>query len=64
MADDGPGIPAAERESGFEVGHTGASDGTGFGLAIIAEAPGWDIRVSESEDGGACFEIAGVDGHT
>ena len=62
VADDGPGIPADERETVFELGVTGAS-GTGLGLAIvqnIAEAHGWTVAVGESDAGGARFEISGV----
>jgi len=64
VADDGPGIPEAEREAVFDHGHTTSSDGTGFGLSIvksIVEAHGWDIDVTESTDGGARFEITGVE---
>jgi signal transduction histidine kinase len=62
--DDGPGIPADERESVFDAGYSSASDGTGFGLAIVqrvAEAHGWDITLTESESGGARFEFSGVE---
>jgi signal transduction histidine kinase len=61
--DDGPGIPRDKREDVFESGYTTASDGTGFGLAIVAEiasAHGWTIDVTESDEGGARFEITGV----
>jgi signal transduction histidine kinase len=64
VADDGSGIDPAERESVFEPGHTGAEDGTGFGLAIverIAAAHGWSVSVAESRAGGARFEFEGVD---
>ena len=60
VADDGPGIPPARRETVFDPGVTTAADGTGFGLAIvreIAEAHGWTVSVTESESGGARFEI-------
>jgi PAS domain S-box-containing protein len=63
VADDGPGIPAEEREAVFDPGHTTAESGTGFGLTIveeIVEAHGWEIDVAESEAGGARFEIEGV----
>ncbi len=63
VADDGPGIPADERESVFEMGYTTAEDGTGFGLNIVqdvVEAHGWDVAVTESETGGARFEITGI----
>ena len=63
VADDGPGIPADERDRIFEPGETNAEEGTGFGLAIvkeIAEAHGWSIEAKESGAGGARFEITGV----
>jgi PAS domain S-box-containing protein len=63
VADDGSGIPADERETVFEHGYTTATRGTGFGLSIvkeIARAHGWKITVTESESGGARFEITGV----
>jgi signal transduction histidine kinase len=63
VADDGPGIPEADRESVFESGFTTAAEGTGFGLAIVKEvvdAHGWTIGVTESESGGARFEVRGV----
>ncbi|MFB6303025.1 MAG: PAS domain-containing sensor histidine kinase [Haloferacaceae archaeon] len=61
VADDGPGIPADERERIFESGYTTADGGTGFGLAIvrrIAEAHGWRVDVGESEAGGARFAFS------
>jgi signal transduction histidine kinase len=64
VADDGPGIPPDERDDVFAPGHTTATDGTGFGLAIvdeIARAHGWSVAVTESEHGGARFEIRGVE---
>ena len=60
VADDGPGIPAEDRQKVFERGYTTAKDGTGFGLAIvedIATAHGWTVRATESDDGGARFEF-------
>jgi signal transduction histidine kinase len=64
VADDGPGIPEDDRESVFGAGYSTTRDGTGFGLGIVKEvagAHGWDVRVTESADGGARFEITGVD---
>jgi signal transduction histidine kinase len=64
VADDGPGISEAERDRVFEVGYTTATGGTGFGLNIVREvaaAHGWDVDVTESADGGARFEVTGVD---
>ncbi|WP_324759829.1 sensor histidine kinase [Haloarcula montana] len=60
VADDGPGIPEGARGDIFELGVTSESDGTGFGLAIverIVEAHGWTIDYTDSEDGGARFEV-------
>ena len=60
VEDDGEGIPADEQDTVFEWGHTTTSDGTGFGLAIvaeIAEAHGWKIEVCDSDAGGTRFEI-------
>ena len=65
VADDGPGIPEGEREEVFDPGYSGSkSESTGFGLSIVrrvAEAHGWDVRVTASEDGGARFEVTGVE---
>ncbi|WP_167837315.1 hybrid sensor histidine kinase/response regulator [Halosimplex halophilum] len=64
VADDGPGIPGDVREEVFESGFSTRGDSTGFGLAIvdrIAEAHDWSVAATESEDGGARFEITGVD---
>ncbi len=64
VADDGAGIPKGEREDVFEPGYSTTTDGTGFGLRIvkqIADAHGWDICVTDSENDGARFEITEVD---
>jgi signal transduction histidine kinase len=64
VADDGDGIPTDERENVFESGYTTEQDGTGFGLAIVSEivdAHQWAITVTEGENGGARFEIRGVE---
>jgi signal transduction histidine kinase len=63
VADDGPGIDEDAREEIFESGYSTSRDGTGLGLAIvrqIAEAHDWRVRVTESDNGGARFEITGV----
>jgi len=64
VADDGPGIPPADREAVFERGYSTVEEGTGFGLSIvqsIASAHGWQIEAAESADGGARFDVTGVD---
>lgn len=65
VEDDGPGIPPGEREAVYDRGVTGSAEGTGFGLAIvadIAEAHGWSVRITECTEGGARFEFALADG--
>jgi len=60
VADDGPGIPEEKREEIFERGFTTEDDGTGFGLAIVDAIVGahdWSITVTDSETGGARFEV-------
>jgi signal transduction histidine kinase len=64
VEDDGPGIPEEARTDVFDFGETSSSEGTGFGLAIverIADAHGWDVRVSDGRCGGARFEFTMVD---
>jgi signal transduction histidine kinase len=66
VEDDGPGIPAAERERVFDRFHRTdeardrASGGTGLGLAIvdaIAKAHGGTVKASASAAGGARMEL-------
>lgn len=62
--DNGPGISENERDDVFNAGYTTAKDGTGFGLSIvkqIADAHDWKVRVIDGSNGGACFEITGVE---
>jgi PAS domain S-box-containing protein len=64
VADDGCGIPADRRETVFDTGHSTRADGTGFGLNIVrevAEAHGWAVHLTDSDEGGARFEVTGVD---
>ena len=64
IEDDGAGIPEADRDEIFEAGHTTSESGTGFGLSIveeIAEAHDWEIRITTGSEGGARFEITGVE---
>lgn len=67
VADDGPGVPPADRDRVFEHGYSTAGSGTGFGLNIvrsIARAHGWEVSLTESADGGARFDVTGVDDGT
>jgi two-component system sensor histidine kinase GlrK len=68
VADEGPGVPAAERESVFESFFQGAPPtegrvkGSGLGLAIAREyalAHGGRVEVVDRTDGarGACFRL-------
>ena len=62
VADDGVGVP--DDAEVFEMGRSTADDGTGIGLAIvaqIADAHGWEIELTESDGGGARFEVTGVE---
>ena len=64
VADDGPGIPPADRARVFEPGYSSDEHGTGLGLAIaarIADLHGWSVTVTQSADGGARFEVSGVE---
>ncbi|THE63271.1 PAS domain S-box protein [Salinadaptatus halalkaliphilus] len=64
LEDDGVGIPESDRPQVFEQGFTSKPAGTGLGLAIVArivDAHGWAITVTESEAGGARFEVTGVE---
>ena len=59
VADGGPGTDPGVREQVFGIGYT-TGGGTGFGLDIverIAEAHGWTVEATESEEGGARFEL-------
>lgn len=60
IADDGPGIPASERERIFESGVTSDGGDGGLGLHIVAtilERTGGSITVTDSDLGGAAFVV-------
>ena len=64
VEDDGPGIPEPDRTEVFEDGYSTEEDGTGFGLSIVkqvTDAHGWDVAVTDGTDGGARFEMTGLD---
>ena len=61
IADDGPGIAPGQRTDIFERGEKGSdSGGTGFGLYFVramVDSYGGQIRVEESDTGGAAFVV-------
>ena len=62
VADDGTGVDQGDRDTVFEEGYTTGENGTGLGLSIVrsvARAHGAEVRLVESDDGGARFEFTG-----
>ena len=60
VEDDGTGIPPESLERLVEPGYSTREDGSGLGLTIVADvvrAHGWELVVTDSERGGARFEI-------
>lgn len=63
VSDEGPGIPAAEREKmlrPFVRGNTSASEGTGMGLAIVSQimtAHNGSVALGEAANGGLFVDL-------
>ncbi len=60
VEDSGPGLPEDVGDELFDHGYTTAEDGTGFGLAIVADVVdghGWTVDATNGSLGGARFEI-------
>ncbi len=60
VSDNGPGVPASERESIFDLLGRGTSDVAGHGIglatcAVIMKAHGGRLGVEPAPGGGACF---------
>jgi signal transduction histidine kinase len=65
VADDGEGIPEADRDRVFEAGVSTVEGGTGFGLSIvdtIADAHGWRVSITESTVGNPIPATGGSSG--
>jgi PAS domain S-box-containing protein len=64
VADDGRGIPEPDPATLFDAGYSTTDSGTGYGLYIVSEVAddhGWTVEVTDSEAGGARFEIGDVE---
>lgn len=64
IEDNGTGLPAGDYDRIFEAGYSKGEVGTGLGLQItkrIAKTHDWTIRPTESDEGGARFEITDID---
>lgn len=64
IEDDGPGIAEDARDNVFDAGFSTTEAGTEFGLRIVeqvVEDHGWEVAVADSSEGGARFEITGVE---
>ncbi|MDH5020931.1 PAS domain-containing sensor histidine kinase [Halobacterium rubrum] len=64
VADDGPGFGDTDPGDVFEQGFTTRTGGTGYGLSIVeavVEAHGWTVSAGNGEDGGARFDVRGVE---
>jgi len=64
VVDDGPGFADADTSQVFGQGYSTRPEGTGYGLSIveaIAEAHGWTVSATDAADGGARFDVRGVE---
>ncbi len=61
IRDNGPGVPADQRDEIFKPYFTTHQKGTGLGLAVVQKivlAHGWDIQCLSNEPGGAIFRVS------
>ena len=64
IADNGTGIPDDESDEVFEQGYSTSNTGTGLGLAVVTavvDTHDWSVQITESDEGGARFEITNVE---
>lgn len=64
VADDGAGLSAGDHREIFETKYSTADGGLGIGLQIVqrtVDAHDWEIAATDSQDGGARFEVTGVE---
>jgi two-component system sensor histidine kinase FlrB len=60
VADNGPGLPDADRERLFQPFFTTRSEGTGLGLALVLKfivTHNGQVRAANRADGGAVFTV-------
>ncbi|MEM7437303.1 MAG: ATP-binding protein [Myxococcota bacterium] len=60
VADEGPGIPAAQRERLFDVFYSGRSHGVGLGLALVKQIVSQHrgrIEILDRTTAGTCFRV-------
>lgn len=63
VRDDGPGVPAGQRQAIFKPYVTMRPKGVGLGLAIVQQimtAHNWEIRCEENQPRGAVFRISHI----
>ncbi|NGM68307.1 response regulator [Natronolimnobius sp. AArcel1] len=60
VEDTGTGIPEDKRSAVLDAGYTTKPTGSGTGLSIVADVcqqQGWDLTITDSDEGGARFEF-------
>jgi signal transduction histidine kinase len=63
VSDNGPGVPAEQRNEIFKPYFTTHTEGTGLGLSVVQQivlAHGWEIECLANEPTGALFRISHV----
>jgi signal transduction histidine kinase len=61
IRDNGPGVPAENRQEIFKPYFTMQEKGTGLGLAVVQQnvlAHGWEITCEANQPRGAVFRIS------